>query len=184
MNLLDVVILLPMILFALLGFRNGIVREVLTIAGVILAVFIAFQFMEDLAGMLVPYLDQSRDVIRLLSGLILFSATFILVLCIALLIQKFLEIIKLSLINRLLGFLFGGLKYGIAVSAILILLAGLNLPAEETRDESVTYPYIIRLAPAAFNMIAAVYPGSDDFINQIQKTFDNTEVFENLPIFN
>lgn len=184
MNILDLAILLPILLFAFQGYRNGIVREILTIIGVVFAVFIAFHFMDDLAGILKPLFDQPDDIVILISGVILFAAVFILVMTIAFLIRKFLELIKLNLVNRIFGLIFGGLKAGIAISALLLLFAGFGLPGEETRNNSVTYPYVIHLAPAAFNIVASVYPGSGDFINKIEHTLDESNPIKHLPIFN
>lgn len=183
MNLLDLAILFPIAMFAYQGYRNGIVREVLAIVGVIFAVFIAFQFMEQLSGMLEPFIDQPKDVITLISGVILFAATLILVLSIALLIRKFLELIRLNLINRLFGLLFGGLKACIAISAILLLLAGFNLPDEDTRAGSVSYAYVIQAAPAVYNLIISVYPESEDFVSKMRNTLDETNPIQNLPFF-
>lgn len=182
MNLLDLAILLPIALFAYRGYRNGIVREVLAIAGVVFAVFVAFQFMEELSGLLEPLINQPKDIITLISGLILFAATLILVLTIALLIRKFLELLRLNLINRLFGFLFGGLKAGIAISAVLLLLAGFNIPDKDTRTGSVSYAYVIQIAPAVYNLIISVYPGSKDFVNKMRSTLDETNPIQNLPI--
>jgi membrane protein required for colicin V production len=184
MNLLDIVILLIVIVFAFQGYRNGIVKEVLTIVGVIFAVFIAFRYMNELADMLIPHFDQSEDVIILISGLIMFSATLILILTIAYLIRKFLELIKLNIINRIFGSIFGGLKSAIIISAVLLLFAGFGLPGEEARSESITYPYVIQLAPAAFNMVAAALPGTENFVNRIEETLDEANPMKHLPIFN
>jgi membrane protein required for colicin V production len=184
MNLLDVIILLMVAVFAIQGYRNGIVQEVLTIVGVIFAVFVSFQFMNELAEMLIPHMDQSEDVIALIAGLILFTATFILVMAIAFLIRKFLELIKLNFINRIFGSIFGGLKSAIAISALLLLFAGFGIPGEETRNESLTYPYVIQLAPAAFNLVAAAIPGTENFVNRIDHTLDETNPMKHLPIFN
>jgi membrane protein required for colicin V production len=184
MNFLDLAILLPILLFAFQGYRNGVVREILTIAGVIFAVFVAFQYMGELAEVLIPLFDQPDDIMILISGIIMFSAVFILVLTIAFLIRKFLEFIKLNTLNRIFGFIFGGLKSGIAISALLLLFAGFGLPGEETRNQSITYSYIIHLAPKAFNMVASIYPGSGDFVNKIEETLDESNPIKHLPIFN
>jgi len=183
MNLLDLAILLPIAFFAYKGYRNGIVWEVLSIIGVIFAVFIAFQFMEQLAGMVEPYIDQPKDIITLISGAILFAATLILVLTIALLIRKFLEFLRLNLVNRLFGLIFGGLKAGIVISAVLLLLAGFNVPDDETRTGSLSYAYVIQVAPAVYNLITSVYPESEDFVNKIRNTLDETNPIKNLSIF-
>src|SRR5690625_4634188 len=109
MNLLDLGILATLILFAIFGFRNGIVREVLTIIGLVVAIYVAFRYMEDAALWLSELTSQTLSAeVTLVTGLILFTLTFILFLLLAFLIRRFLEAIHLNIINRILGFIFGG----------------------------------------------------------------------------
>ncbi len=183
MNLLDLFILLPFALFAFQGFRNGVVREILTIAGVILAVYMAFLYMDATANVIEPLLNQSRDVAVIIAGFGIFFLIFILVLLGAELINKFLILLKLNLFNRILGMGFGIFKCGIVISAVLLLLAGFNLPAEETRTESVTYPYVIQIAPGAYNVVSAMIPGSERFVERIRNSLEEENPIQNLPIF-
>jgi len=169
MNLLDLGILATLILFAIFGFRNGIVREVLTIIGLVVAIYVAFRYMEDAALWLSELTSQTLSAeVTLVTGLILFTLTFILFLLLAFLIRRFLEAIHLNIINRILGFIFGGVKAGIAVSALLLLLGMFGVPDEETRRESVLYSQILEVAPAAYDLIAGVLPESGRFMEQFQ----------------
>lgn len=169
MNLLDLGILATLILFAIFGFRNGIVREVLTIIGLVVAIYVAFRYMEDAAIWLSELTSQTLSAeVTLVTGLILFTLTFILFLLLAFLIRRFLEAIHLNIINRILGFIFGGVKAGIAVSALLLLLGMFGVPDEETRQESILYPRILEVAPAAYDLIAGILPESGNFMEQFQ----------------
>lgn len=176
MSLLDLGILATLTLFAIFGFRNGIVRELLTIIGLVVAIYVAFRFMEDAALWLSQLTSQTLSAeVTLVTGLILFTVTFILFLLLAFLIRRFLEAIHLNIINRILGFIFGGLKAGIAVSAILLLLGLFGVPDEETRQESIVYPRILKVAPAAYDLIAGVLPGSGQFMEQFQSKQEGIE---------
>ena len=178
MSLLDLGILATLTLFAIFGFRNGIVRELFTIIGLVVAIYIAFRYMEDAAMWLSGMTGQTLSAeVTLVTGLILFTITFILFLLLAFLIRRLLEAIYLNIINRILGSAFGAVKAGIAISAILLLLGMFGVPDEETRRESILYPHILKVAPAAYNLIAGVLPGAGEFMEQFkskQEGFDGT----------
>lgn len=182
MNLLDFIILIPICYFCYRGFSNGIIKEVLSIVGMVLAVFLTFNYMDAMSSLIGPLFDEGASYIPFISGAILFIGTVSLVQLVAYLTKKFLETIKLNFINRLSGLAFGFLKSGIIVSAVLLLLAGFNLPSEQARDESLTYSYIIYMAPWAYDTIAFVYPGAEYFTETVQKNLDQYNPIDNFPI--
>lgn len=182
MNLLDFFILLPIGFFAYRGFMNGLIKEVLSIAGIILGVIITFKYMHP-ASSVISSLFTNLDHAVLIAGIFLFIATVAGVQFIAYISQKFLEFIKINFINRLAGLFFGTIKSGIVVSTILLLMAGFNLPGETSRTESISYPYMIYLAPAIFDYTGAIYPGAENFIETIDRTIQENNPIKNLPIF-
>lgn len=181
MNLLDFLILLPIAYFCYRGFVNGLIKEVLSIVGIILAVFLTFQYMDPVGNAISPLFEPKASYVPFVSALIIFISTLAIVHLIAYLSRKFLETIKLNFVNRISGAAFGFLKSGIVISAVLLLLAGFNLPSQEARQDSATYPYVIYLAPWAYNTIATVYPGAEDFTGTLQKTLEQYNPIENFP---
>lgn len=181
MNLLDFLILLPIAYFCYRGFMNGIIKEVLSIVGIILAVFLTFQYMDPVSAAIRPLFSEKASFIPFVSGLLIFIGTLAIVNLIAFLSKKFLETVKLNFINRLAGLGFGFLKSGIIVSAVLLILAGFNIPSKQSRDESVTYSYVIYLAPWAYDTVAAVYPGAEDFSTTVSKTLKKYNPIKNFP---
>lgn len=182
MNLLDLFILLPICYFAYKGFASGFIKEILGIVGIILAVFIAFQYMKPVSTIISP-LFESSDNATIVAGIFLFIGVIIVTQLIAYTSKRFLELLNINFINRVAGLCFGVLKSGIVVSAFLLLLAGFNLPAEEAREESLTYPLILTLAPAAYNAVATVIPGIESFIITIEEAIEENNPIRNLPIF-
>ncbi|MEX0905547.1 MAG: CvpA family protein [Balneolaceae bacterium] len=182
MNLLDFFIILPIGYFAYRGFVNGIIKEVLSIVGIILAVFITFEYMHAVSPLFAAFFENP-DYATVAAGIFLFVVTVAAVQFIAYAAKKFLEIIKINFVNRIAGLSFGVLKSGIIISTLLLLLAGFNLPGEEARSESISYSYVIYLAPAVFDAVAIVYPGAEDFISTIEKTIEENNPIKNLPIF-
>lgn len=181
MNLLDLLIIAPVIYFAWRGFVNGIIKEILSIAGIILALFLTFQFMDDVGSVIRPMFNGNSPAIPFISGTIIFVTTISLVQIGAFFSKKFLEAIKLNFINRISGLAFGLLKSGIAISALLLLLAGFGLPSEQSREESLTYSTVIYVAPLTFNAMAALFPGVENFTDTVNKTLSTYNPLKNFP---
>jgi len=184
MNILDFLILLPIAFFAYRGFKYGLIHEVLGIIGIILAVFLAFQYMDPFSAYLQPYFDKDAAYLPFAAALIIFLGTLILVNIIAAVARNILQTINLNFINRLGGLAFGALKCSIIISALLLVAAGFNMPSQEVRQESNTYPYIIHLAPWAYDTVAAVYPDAENFVDTIQKTIDKHNPIKDFPFLN
>lgn len=182
MNILDIIILLPIAYFGWRGFMNGFIKEILSIAGIVIAVFLTFEYMADVSRMFRPIFSNGNQA-TIAAGIFIFILTVALAQLIAYAIGKFLELININFINKLVGLIFGTLKSGIIVSAFLLLLAGFNLPGETSRNESVSYPYVIYLAPIVFDLVSSVYPGAENFIDTIEKTLEENNPIRNLPLF-
>ncbi|MBN2732966.1 MAG: CvpA family protein [Balneolaceae bacterium] len=177
MNLLDFLIFIPILYFCYRGVRNGLIGEVLGIAGIILAVFLTFHYMDEVADYIRPLIEGNPSYLPFVAGAIIFFGTVIVIQLIAYILRRFLEVVRLNIVNRILGFFFGLLKGGIIVSAILLLLAGFNQPSQESREKSVSYSYVIYLAPWAYNAVA-----TENFSRTIQNTLNKYNPIENFPI--
>lgn len=184
MLFLDLIIAVPILYFAYKGAVNGIVKEVFNIAGIILAVFLTFNYLDVFTGIISPIFEEGASYVPFISGAILFTGTLAVVALIAYGTKEFLKAVKLSLVNRILGALFGVLKSGIIVSAFLLLLAGFNVPSEEARNESYLYSSVIYLAPFTYNAVALVYPGAENYTETLKENISDYNPLENIPFLN
>jgi len=182
MSLIDLIIGIPLLYFGYKGAVNGIVKEVLNIVGIILAVFLTFKYMDVLSVIIAPMFAEKSPYIPFVSGSILFLGTMIAVAAIAYATRKTLEAAKLSIVNRVFGAAFGVLKSSMVVSAVLLLLAGFNLPGDQTRDESLLYPYVIYVGPLTYDALSALYPGASSYTETIKRILNNYNPVENLPL--
>ena len=182
MNILDIIILLPIAYFGWRGFMNGFIKEILSIAGIVIAVFLTFKYMADVSSMFRPIFSSNNQA-TIAAGIFIFVLTVALAQFLAYAVGKFMELININFINKLAGLIFGALKSGIIVSAFLLLMAGFNMPGETSRNESVSYPYVIFLAPTVFDLVSTVYPGAGNFIETIEQTLEENNPIRNLPLF-
>jgi membrane protein required for colicin V production len=177
MNVLDLCILIPILYFCYRGVRNGLIGEVLGIIGIILAVFLTFRFMNPLADFIASFIHKNPDYLPFVAGAIIFICTLIVLQIVALLLKSILKFVRLNAINSILGFFFGLFKGGIIISVLLILLAGFHQPPKQMRENSVSYSYIIYLAPWAYNTISGT-----TFSRTIEHAFKKYTPIKNFPI--
>lgn len=181
MTLVDLLILAPVLLTAYSGAVSGFVREVTGILGLVLAVFLTFQYMDPLARRIAPWFTEGASWVPFLSAAAIFLATLAAAHAVANLVSRFLEAVRLSALNRLGGALFGAARGAILVSAVLLLLAGFSLPSQEARQESVTYEYAVQAAPMAFDGVAYFWPGARDFAETVRRTLDQYDPVDHFP---
>ncbi|MBO6584848.1 MAG: CvpA family protein [Gracilimonas sp.] len=184
MLILDLIIATPILYFGYKGAVNGLVKEVLNIVAIILAVFLTFNYLDAFTGIIAPLFDEGASYVPFVSGAILFIGTIGIVALIAYGTKELLKAVKLSMVNRILGATFGALKSGLVVSAVLLLLAGFNVPGEQARNESYLYPYVIYLAPLTYNGVALVYPGAENYTETLKANISDHNPLENIPFLN
>lgn len=143
--LVDYLLLAIIALSVLIGLWRGFLREFISLATWVAAFVIAFLFAEDAALYLVPYIGvPSARAVLAFGGL--FLVTLILGGLINVLISQLVRSTGLSGTDRLIGFVFGGVRAA-ALIAVLILLAILTpLPEDPWWQESVLIPYFEPLA--------------------------------------
>lgn len=178
MNLLDLIILLPIAYFAYKGVKNGLIGELLGIIGIIVAVYLTFEYMDKGAALASSFLGGQPDMtLTFIAALFIFIATLILAQLINYFSRKFFQFVKLQSLNRILGGCFGLIKGAIIVSVVLLIFAGFQIPSKKMRAKSATYSYVVKVAPRAYNLVA-----SQDFVQTIEQTFDIS--VEDFPILN
>lgn len=182
MNFLDLIILLPIAYVAYRGFINGFFREIFGIIGIVLAVYLTFKYMGAVSGIVAPFVEN-QDRATIISGIVMFIGIIVIAQLATVALEKLFEVAQLGIINKLAGLMFGALKSAIFISAILLLLAGVGIPSEENTSNSASYPIVITVAPATFDLVAGLFPGTQDFIDTIERTIQENNSIRDLPIF-
>ena len=103
MNTLDVILLLCFLPGILRGFSKGLLSQVLSLAGIIVSVWMAFRFMNLLCAWLQGYLDVSETVLNVVSFAVILVVVSLGVALLAKLLTKVVELAMLGWLNKLLG---------------------------------------------------------------------------------
>ncbi|MBT3536653.1 MAG: CvpA family protein, partial [Rhodospirillaceae bacterium] len=131
-NVTDMVILGLLLVSGLLALSRGFVKEVLSIAGWVVAAFAALTWFPLAQPYLQRYVDQA-----LIAGGIAFVVIFVVVLTLASVLSSFIsrrvQGSEIGILDRSLGFLFG-LARGVFVIALAYLVLVQFMPSKEQPD--------------------------------------------------
>ena len=130
---------------ALLSLWRGFVREALSLASWIVALWVAMLFFHDLSNWLARWID-TPSISDVVAFTILFVSTVVLGGLVNLLAGQLVAKTGLTATDRALGMVFG-IARGVVIVAVLVLLAGLTtLPQDPWWSESVLLRHFQDLA--------------------------------------
>jgi membrane protein required for colicin V production len=157
MNWIDLIIVVILILSMVMGFINGLVKEVASLAALILGIWGAIRFSSFTAGKLYDYFDMTGQYVGIIAFLITFGIIVVIIHFIGILADKLVNAVSLGFVNRLLGIGFGLLKSVLIMSVFFVILNAIDarksfLPKDRI-EESIFFGPISDIAPAIFPII-------------------------------
>jgi len=156
MNWIDLIIVIVVILSVFQGFTNGLVKEVASLAGLVLGIWGAIKFSGFTAAKLYEWFDMTGQYVGIISFVVTFCLIVVIVHFIGIVADKIVKTVALGFLNRLLGIIFGVLKNILILSVIFSVLNAIDarkpfLP--RSFDESKFYAPISDLVPSIFPVI-------------------------------
>ena len=156
MNWLDIVIIIVLVVAAFIGIKTGLIKAVLSLAGLILGIFLAGRYYLNLAGIMKSLPEQAANI---LSYIIILLAVMIIAAIIAWFLNKLLNAVLLGWVNHLAGGIAGLLLGAIFVGAILAILVKYTGGASIVSGSFLgtllveRFPLVLSLLPAEFDSI-------------------------------
>ncbi len=165
--ILDFLIVLPIIFGALIGFRDGSVRKVVSIAVTIVAMFVAHYFTQDLASALITNLNTDPGWAPIYAFLILFLS---LITVQSILYRVLTDNYKIGgIADRVAGAALGFLHMGLVISIILMILSIRGIPSRGATKESRSYQPILSIAPRIIDMLSTQLPEVKDALERLKR---------------
>jgi len=127
---LDIVISLILAFFTFNGFRHGFIEEMARLISLIGGFILASKF----HNLLIPYLQSylESESLRVTAAYLgVFIASVIVITIISKILQKFIELVLLGWVNRLLGLLLGLFKGFLIVSLFIFIIQALPIKLDQ-----------------------------------------------------
>ncbi|MCU0371261.1 MAG: CvpA family protein [Bacteroidales bacterium] len=130
MNLLDLLLLIPVVWLCIRGFSKGFILELASLIGLVLGILAAYYFSDHLKDLLKEYFTLTDRAMKVTSYILIFLAVMLVVYLIGKALEKVVEVVMLGWLNKLLGAIVG-LAKGIVVVCIILFLFEKFDPAQK-----------------------------------------------------
>ena len=137
MNLLDIILLILLIPGTIRGISRGFLEQAVTLAGIVLAGYMAYHFSEPVCNWLAQYITVSDTVLHVIGFAVMMLGVLIIVMFFAKLLTRVADMASLGWFNRVLGFVFS-----LAVSAVILSLIIILFDTVNTKFELVKTPIL------------------------------------------
>lgn len=171
MNYLDIVIGIILLLFALAGLKNGIIREAFALAAFIGGVYGAFRLSNFVGEKLSTIINVSQEWMSVISFIIVFIILALIINLIGKGISKLAESLCLGFFDKIGGFVFGVAKGFVIVGVVILILDFFGIKDvinKEAREKSVLYTTSEKVA-------TWITDKKDTFIDKIEDKVNEAE---------
>lgn len=175
-NLLDIIIIIPLLLFAWNGYKKGFIIEVASLAALVIGLYMAFFFSDFAAQMINDLFEIDQKYVAVIAFIMTFIVVLFLVITVGKIAQKFVEVLLLGFLNKLAGGVFGALKGALLLSILIFVInyfsLGNVLFKEEAKQNSIFYQPVESIAPALYSWLDSKnftfkIPDKEEIINTV-----------------
>lgn len=165
MNYLDIIILIILLIGFALGFRDGLIRKVIGLLGLVLGFVFALQFYRPFGNFISPLINDEIYLAEIVAGFVLFIGVIFFASVLKRIIHPLDKVNRFT--NQLLGGISGALQILFFISGFLLFLNIFNFPSKKDRDNSFLYAKVYNIIPVTIDIIM----GSDSDAMNLVKDF-------------
>lgn len=172
MNIFDIIITAILIFGFVRGLMRGLFVEIASLVALIAGVYGAIHFSYFIGAYLSEFVDWEEQYITIASFALTFALIVLVISLAGKLLTKIADFAALGFLNKILGGVFGLLKFGLILSIVLLVFSKLNktIPfvSEEEQKNSILYDPVKDLAPMLFpDFVKVTEEESDNFSFEI-----------------
>jgi membrane protein required for colicin V production len=176
MNYIDYILIAIILIGFILGYKDGLVRKVIGLLGLVVAIFLAITYSGNLGDYLSPMFNNENYLAKIVSGFVIFFSTLLLFAIIKRLIHPTDKVNKF--LNQLLGGIAGTLQIVFITSVFLLILNTISIPNKDDINNSVLYSSIYSVVPTTIDLIVGSDFKTEGFLKDYLESRDNKEVPE------
>ena len=181
MNWIDIIILILLGLAVGMGFKKGLVQEIVGIVALIVSFFLALKLHPAAANGLVKMFKEIPPHLAPTIGFaVMFLAAFGAITLAGWLLSKLIKASPLDLADKLGGMVIGLLKGAVVISILLLLLTFLPLPKDVNQklDRSGMIRSMRKVAPWVYEKTKGLWPKAREMYKEFEKTPEPKKVEE------
>lgn len=176
MNYIDFILAGVLILGFILGYKDGLIRKVIGVIGIIAGLFLAVKFSRPVGKFLAPLFDNETYFSDLASGIIIFLVCIIAASIIKRVVHPHDKVNQLA--NQVLGGLTGTLQVAFFISCFLLIFGVFNFPNKRTAKDSLLYGSLYNMVPKTVDLVVGDNTIVKDYIESKDQNTKRLTEFE------
>ena len=154
-SLLDIIALASILIYGFKGYFKGFTREFFALVGLFGSIYIALVYSKPLGAWLNSHLlhMSNSSLASLVTSVAILVLGWLLTRGMGVALDKFFNSKGLGLINKLFGFILGGIKPLVAIAFLIHIFTSLPMVGNSINDSiknSITYPYFEKTISSLF----------------------------------
>jgi len=169
---LDILLLIPLLFGAYLGYKKGLLLEIVSLVALIVAVIGAFKLLDFGMDLLQPYFENWEQALPIISFILLFVGILLLVNLVGKIVKKILDMTLLGGLDNFAGSVIGLLKWAFGVSLVLWLGESIEISiSADMAEGTYIYPIVASIAPFVVELISDYMPFIQEVFDQLKSQF-------------
>lgn len=173
MTAIDIIILVLLAAGLVHGMMVGAIRQVASIVGIVAAFALSVQLMRPVGESVVHSLGWSESIAPITGFMLVFIGVMLTFFIVGRMLERLLEALQLSVLNRALGGALGGFKAALLLSVAFLLLAETELLPADEQEESMLYDPVADVLPETWEIVSEQVPElkslSEEFGDQVAR---------------
>ncbi len=170
MNYIDYIIFAFLALAFILGYKDGFVRKIIGLVGLIAAIVLSIHYSETAGAFLLPVFGEVY-LSEIIGGILIFGVIILVTSILKRVIHPLDRVNKF--VNQILGGFTGSIQMLFFISGFLLFLNIFDLPKNEDRDASLIYRSMYNIIPSSIDLLfgdkSIAREGIKKFIEQKDK---------------
>ncbi|SHK02133.1 CvpA family protein [Hymenobacter psychrotolerans] len=173
MSAFDILLLLPLGIGAVKGFRRGLVLEVASLLAFILGAIGGLVLLNDAIPLVRHYVGEAFGLLPFVTFVLVFVAIVWGVHLLGSFVKKAVHLTPLGMLDNLGGGLAGVLKWVLGLSLLLhgVGMAGVQLIAPTLLTDSQVLPLVHQATPVALEIVGFILPFAGTLLDRLREAF-------------
>ena len=161
MGSIDIVILVCLLPSLYFGIKNGLVRQIISVAVIYLGITLSLRFADPVSQWVTGIVKMQPFWAKTVSFIIIFAAVALVLNLLGNIIQKAISATSVGFLNRLLGILLSLFIFMLIISLVVYMIDSLNqltgFISEKKLADSKLYPFMLNLAKTFFPYLKSLF---------------------------